>query len=114
MYLGVILILFEAKMMREIIKKAIFEKLKLKFIYKGYNRIFEPHVFGMTITTNKDFIRGWQSGGSSSKKDVPGWKMFYLEYIEKIELMEEHFIPQETKHDISKDKKEEIYSTVKI
>lgn len=114
MYLGVILILFEAKIMREIIKNAILKKLKLKFIYKGYNRIFEPHVFGMTIITSKDFIRGWQSGGGSSKKDVPGWKMFYLEYIENIELIEVHFIPQETKHDVFKDKTEEIYSTVKI
>ena len=63
--------------MNSIICDAIRAKRRLRFVYDGYERIVEPHVYGIT-TANHEAMRGWLVAGWSESEAAPGWRT-YLE-----------------------------------
>ncbi|GLR04428.1 hypothetical protein GCM10007906_20160 [Vibrio hyugaensis] len=60
--------------MKELIVRAIQEKLKLEFTYDGYLREVLPHCYGRT-TAGNDAIRCYQISGGSASGTVPGWHL---------------------------------------
>jgi hypothetical protein len=61
------------------IVNAIKGKNYLKFNYEGYERIVEPHTYGVS-TKGNELLRAYQTEGGSNSGNVPGWKLFkYLE-----------------------------------
>ena len=57
-------------MFDQLITRAIGEHHKLHFTYHGKSRVVDPHVFGISTKGNK-VVLCWQTGGQSSKNDLP-------------------------------------------
>ena len=85
-------------MLNQLITQAIKERRKLHFTYKSKGRIVDPHVFGIS-TKDNEVVLCWQTGGQSSKNDLPNWRMFKTHKIQGLHIGDEHFIPQRERHD---------------
>ena len=77
----------------ESITEAIEDGLLVEFDYKGYHRIVEPYELGQTVRDDYLF-RGFQIAGESFGRKVSGWKLFRLDYISHLEILDEEFTPQ--------------------
>ena len=86
---------------REMIDQAIREKKVIKIRYKNGpvvlagHRTIEPHAFGLA-TSGNDVIRAWLREGVSKTGDngtspMPGWRLFRLDRIKSVEIMDEGF-----------------------
>ena len=75
--------------MEELIKRAIREKKLIHFDYHGFNRIAEPHVYGITNGI-RQFL-GYQVAGGSSRGGIPDWRRFDLHEIRTLQVFEETF-----------------------
>lgn len=62
-----------------IIRNAIDNKEIIEFIYHGYLRITEPHVYGMH--KGKRQILVYQIGGRTSSGRIPDWRRINLDEI---------------------------------
>ena len=75
----------------DLICKAIKEMRRLKINYKGEGwRIIEPHCFGYDKRGCKK-LRAYQVSGYSESGKSEGWKLFNVDEIEEIEILDEHF-----------------------
>ncbi|HEX6058039.1 MAG TPA: hypothetical protein VFZ11_03390 [Gemmatimonadaceae bacterium] len=74
--------------MNSIICDAIRAKRRLRFVYDGYERIVEPHVYGIN-TANHEALRGWLVAGWSESEAAPGWRT----YLER-EMRDVHALAQ--------------------
>ena len=59
--------------------KAILERGILSFEYDGFERICEPHVFG--VTNKKNQVLCYQFGGGSRRGGIPQWRRFDISGI---------------------------------
>ena len=75
--------------MDEIILKAIKEKKLIEFVYHGYIRIAEPHIYGML--NGKEQILIFQIGGQSSTGNLPNWRRVQIDQISKLRMLDENF-----------------------
>lgn len=75
--------------MDEIIINALAEKKIVTFLYHGYARTCEPHVFG--ITNGKRQLLCYQTGGGSQRGGIPQWRRFDLGEINSLEVTTEEF-----------------------
>jgi hypothetical protein len=71
------------------IKDAIKNKQMLVVVYKGLPRIIEPHMVG-SATNGNEYVRGFQTGGTSSTNDY-GWKIMDLKQIQLVSLLPNQF-----------------------
>lgn len=76
--------------MNQAICKAIAEKRLLSFTYEGFNRIVEPHTYGVT-TAGNEAIRCYQVRGSGSDGRSTGWHLMTLSKISFLSFLEETF-----------------------
>lgn len=76
--------------MNNSIVEAIENKNLLRFYYKSHLRIVEPHTYGKTNKGN-ELLRAFQTGGTSDSGDVPDWRLFSINKIERLEVLEESF-----------------------
>ncbi len=74
-------------MIREICD-AIHKRRRLRFSYGGGERIVEPYVYGASETHG--LLRAYQVSGFSPSRER-GWKLFRVEEIGDIALLEETF-----------------------
>ena len=72
------------------IETAIKNKKLLAFNYGGYSRVVQPHILGIDTRGNLS-LSGYQVGGGSNSGESIGWKMFHLDGIRKLQLLDEHF-----------------------
>lgn len=56
--------------------QAIQMKWMVAFEYRGHVRFVEPHEVG--VRGNKVFLLGYQTGGTTSRGKIPGWRLFDL------------------------------------
>ena len=86
---------------RDLIDQAIKEKKVIRIRYKdgpivlAGHRVIEPHAFGMA-TSGNEVVRAWlRSGvsktGDSGESPMPGWRLFRLDRIKNIEVLDEKF-----------------------
>lgn len=61
--------------MRQIITNAIHNRELVSFIYDGYQRMVEPHVYGIT-TTGKESLRAYQVEGGHVSDHNESWHLF--------------------------------------
>jgi predicted DNA-binding transcriptional regulator YafY len=73
-----------------ILKKAIEQRKKVEIIYENSVRTVDPYLIGIN---QKDHIslRAFQTGGQSSSGNLPSWRLFLIEKIEAIKILDEHF-----------------------
>lgn len=90
---------------RELIEQAIKEKKVIRIKYKdgpvvlAGHREIEPHAFG-TATSGNEVVRAWlkegvSKTGDSGKSPMPGWRLFRLDRIKSVEILDEKFKTRE-------------------
>lgn len=62
---------------------AIRARRQLRFVYDGYERIVEPHVYGVN-TAGHEAVSGWLVGGWSASEASPGWRMFLVDQMRDV------------------------------
>lgn len=75
--------------MKQTIIDAITSKHLLKFNYHGYERIVEPHVYG--VLGGREDLLVFQVSGGSSSGGLPEWRRMSLDEISDIEILKESF-----------------------
>lgn len=94
--------------MEELIREAIQNRFRLGFVYDGLKRIADPHAFGVT-TRGFRAVQCWQSDGASQGGNLPGWRMFRIDEISQMQIIKDHFSPQEDFNDSNFD---EVFITI--
>ena len=90
-----------SRSIREMIEQAIKEKKVITIKYKdgpivlAGHRTIEPHAFG-TATSGNEVLRAWlkegvSKTGRSGKSPEPGWRLFRLDRIKSVEILDEDF-----------------------
>jgi len=69
---------------------AITNKRLLKFYYDGYNRIVEPHTAGID-KKGHEALRAYQVSGGSESGEYVGWKLFHVDEMQNITVMQDQF-----------------------
>lgn len=76
--------------MNPIICQAIEELRLLRIDYDPGIRIVEPHAHGASSKDN-DLLRAFQTEGESASGEHVDWKLFRVDRINSLELLDEHF-----------------------
>lgn len=76
--------------MDQIICVAINDQRLLRFYYDPGWRTVEPHAHGMS-TAGNEVLRAYQTGGASASGEPVNWKLFRVDRISNLELLEETF-----------------------
>lgn len=77
--------------MHELICKAIKSKRIIKFNYEGFERIVEPHTYGIHKDTGNKVLSAYQIGGYSSSGKIPYWRLYLVDKITDLEITNEIF-----------------------
>jgi hypothetical protein len=76
-------------MEREICE-AISRRRLISFIYKGRQRLVEPHMVGYN-KSNELALSAWFLSGESASKDGPGWRTYLVNDISGLSVLEQTF-----------------------
>lgn len=76
--------------MNEIICNAIQARRRLRFIYDGYERIVEPHLYGITTASN-EAVRCWLVAGWSESEAAPGWRTYLVREMHDVHALAQGF-----------------------
>lgn len=96
----------------EIIKQAIRDKKLIQFWYHNNQRIAEPHVLGIT-TQDKLTVLTMQVGGYSSSGGLPDWRMFHVDEISSLQVLNQTFQVSRTWYNPRESDFKIIYAVVK-
>lgn len=72
------------------IYNAVVNKNILEFTYDGHFRQVEPHTYGVS-KKNNDILSAYQVSGGSKDGKVPDWKLFKLDKIIGLRILENKF-----------------------
>ncbi len=72
------------------IKTAIQNKQLLSFSYDGFSRTVEPHTYGLD-KKGHPALRAYQIRGGSESGEYIGWKIFHVNEIRSLSLLQENF-----------------------
>lgn len=95
--------------MEKLIKEAIENRKILEFKYQGFNRVVEPHTFGVFSNGNVLLIAFQIDGGSKSRKP-PFWSNFLIDEIEDLSIMDKSFLKPRDGYKRGDNRFREIYS----
>ncbi len=70
--------------------KAIREQRVVQFYYDGYKRVVEPYCYGVS-TAGNDVVRGYQVGGLSKSGRPLGWRLFRVDEMSGLTVLEATF-----------------------
>ena len=73
----------------DLIQSAIQDKKLLKFIYHKFERIVEPHVFG--VLDGREELQSYQIRGGSSTGGLPEWRRMILTEMSDVEILDQTF-----------------------
>ena len=62
----------------------------LRFVYDGYERVVEPHAYGVN-TAGHEALSAWLAGGWSATGTEPGWRMFLVDQMRDVAALAEPF-----------------------
>lgn len=77
-------------MVRTNLQFAIKELKQVRLFYEGTERIVHPFLIGINKKGN-EALRAYQVGGYSSSGDLPAWRLFLLDRIDLVEIIDENF-----------------------
>jgi predicted DNA-binding transcriptional regulator YafY len=72
------------------LRSAITNRNLLEFSYKGHHRVVEPFTYGITPKGN-EVLRAYQTDGTSESGAVPDWRLFSVNKIEGLVILDSHF-----------------------
>jgi hypothetical protein len=76
--------------MNTLICDAIRARRLIRFVYDGYERIAEPHAYGIS-TANHEVVSGYLVGGWSASEGAPGWRKYLVRDMHDIHALAESF-----------------------
>ena len=76
--------------MNTLICDAIRSRKLIRFIYDGYERIAEPHLYGIS-TANHEVVSAYLVGGWSASEGAPGWRKYLVHEMHDINALAESF-----------------------
>ncbi len=76
--------------MNTLICDAIRSRKLIRFIYDGYERIAEPHLYGIS-TANHEVVSAYLVGGWSASEGAPGWRKYLVHEMRDIHALAESF-----------------------
>jgi hypothetical protein len=76
--------------MNIILCDAIGARRLLRFIYDGYERVVEPHQYGIN-SANHEMLSCWLVGGWSRSETAPGWRNYLVHDMHDIHALAESF-----------------------
>ena len=62
----------------------------LRFVYEGYERIVEPHVYGIN-TQNHEMLSAYIVGGWSASRPESGWRNYLVREMHDLQVLAEGF-----------------------
>lgn len=62
----------------------------IEFYYKNLHRIVEPFTVGVN-TRHNDVLSAYQVRGESEKDDIPCWRLFKIDDISSLRILDERF-----------------------
>ncbi|MGP0102739.1 MAG: hypothetical protein ACLPUT_14110 [Solirubrobacteraceae bacterium] len=71
---------------------AITDRHLISFVYDGHQRIAIPAAYGKHMTTGNLVLRAYQTGGTSSSRQVPLWDLFLVEKMTNCVILDETFV----------------------
>jgi hypothetical protein len=76
--------------MNTLICDAIRARRLIRFVYDGYERIAEPHLYGIS-TANHEVVSAYLVGGWSASEGAPGWRKYLVREMHDIHALAEAF-----------------------
>ena len=76
--------------MNAIVCDAIRTHRLLQFIYDGYARLLEPHLYGIN-TQDHEILSGYLVGGWSATEIEPGWRNYLVRDMYDLQALAESF-----------------------
>jgi hypothetical protein len=76
--------------MHQIICDAIRARRRLRFVYDGYERIIEPHIYGINSASH-EAVRGWLVAGWSGSEAAPGWRTYLVREMHDVHALSQGF-----------------------
>jgi hypothetical protein len=94
--------------MNVVICDAIRTKRLLRFVYDGYERVIEPHIYGVS-TAGHEAVRGYLVRGWSGSDASPGWRMYLLDRMEGVAALTDSFSAPRTEYNPVDPQMERVY-----
>jgi hypothetical protein len=69
---------------------AIRARRLLRFVYDGYERVVEPHAYGVN-TAGHEAVSAWLAGGWSTSATEPGWRMYLIDGMRDVAALAQGF-----------------------
>lgn len=69
---------------------AIKRKKQVNILYKGQIRKINPHLLGINTKGNES-LRAFQVGGYSESGNVPSWRLYLINEIESVQILDTGF-----------------------
>jgi hypothetical protein len=76
--------------MNTLICDAIRARRLIRFVYDGYERIAEPHAYGIS-TANHEVVSAYLVGGWSASEGAPGWRKYLVGDMHDVHALAETF-----------------------
>ena len=76
--------------MNVVICDAIRARRLLRFVYDGYERVVEPHLYGVN-SAGHESLSGWLVSGWSSSDPEPGWRTYLVDQMRDTAALAEGF-----------------------
>lgn len=76
--------------MNELICDAIGARRLLRFIYEGYERVVEPHLYGINVASHEALSAYLVSGWSASSPE-PGWRNYLAQQMHDVHVLDAPF-----------------------
>ena len=74
--------------MNDLLCDAIRARRLLRFIYEGYERVVEPHLYGIN-SANHEMLSAWLIGGWSRTETEPGWRNYLVREMFDVHVLAE-------------------------
>jgi hypothetical protein len=72
-----------------LLRSAISQRRQIRFLYKGKERIGEPHDYG--VHNGRALLLTYQTGGQSNSGRLPAWRWIEVADIQGLEMLSETF-----------------------
>ena len=76
--------------MNVVVCDAIRARRLLRFTYDGYERVIEPHVYGVN-SAGHEAVSGFLVGGWSASEPGPGWRSYLVERMHATAALADSF-----------------------
>lgn len=97
--------------MNVLICDAIRARRLLRFVYDGYERIVEPHLYGIN-TANHEMLSCWLAGGWSRSESEPGWRSYLVREMVDVHVLAEPFAQARAGYNPSDEAFRQVYCRV--